>query len=148
AVDGEIVCGGKEASVSGDAIHAIRSRIVHFTAQPQFAFRSGIHAAVAEIAHLTATPLGGRDPRFQCWTRPKAGIAHAQWSKNVLLRELIERHPTDARDDFTERDESDVAVGEASSGRIAKWFLDQTLNCFVVAGPTLAQIEVRGVTGD
>src|SRR6185437_14083851 len=97
---------------------------------------------------LPATSLGGRRPIYKKRTRAKAGVAHVEWSKNVLLRKLIERHAADARDDFTEHDESDVAVREARAGRISKWFLDETLDGFVVAGPAFAQIKVRRVTRD
>src|SRR6185295_9095783 len=108
--------------------------------------RACIQAGIAEITQLTATFLSRRDPRYQRLARTEARVQHAQWAENVLLRKLIERHSSDARDHFTERDESDVAVSEATAGRIAKRFFDQSLDRFVVTGPALAQIEVRSVT--
>ena len=97
---------------------------------------------------MSAPPFGWSNPRFPRRTGAKAGIDHVQWSKDVLLRKLIEWHTANTRDDFTERDESDVAVCEASAGWIAEGFLDQSLDGFVVTGPALADIEIRGLTRD
>ena len=68
-------------------------------------------------------------------------------AKIFLSRKLIERHPANARHDFTERDETDIAVGETDARRITQWFFNQSLDGFVVAGPTLAQIEVGRIAG-
>ena len=96
---------------------------MYFTTQPNLTFRSCIRAAIAEITHLTATFFRRRNSGSQRRAGTKAGVGHAQWSKDIFLRKLIERHSTNARDNLAERDETDVAVGEASAGRIAERFL-------------------------
>src|ERR1700741_1028432 len=131
--------------MSGNAVHAIRSWVVHFTAQPHVAFRTRACTTIAEITHLTAAFFRRRNPGFQRRAGMKAGVAHVQWSKDVFLCELIERHSTNASNNLAERNETDVAIRKASTRRISERFFDQSLYCFVVTGPAFSQIEVRCV---
>src|SRR5262245_25577029 len=148
AVDREIVGGGKQSRVSGDAIHAIRSRIVNLATQPNLTFRANVCGRVAEIIQLRATLFSRRDSGFQRCTRTKAGVRHSQWSKNILLRKLFERYATGASHNLAQRDETEIAVSETCARRIAQRLFDQSPDRFAVAGPTLAQIEVGCVTTD
>src|SRR5689334_22407357 len=134
--------------MSRNAVHAIRSRIVNLAAQPNFTFRAHVRGRIAEITQLTASSLSRCDAGLQRRARTEAGVRHSQWSKDVLLRKLIERHAAHARHDFAERDETDVAVSETRAGRVAQRLFNQPLDRFVVAGPTLSQIEVRRVAAD
>jgi hypothetical protein len=134
--------------MSGNSIHAIGSWIVNFAAQPGFTLGARVHSRITEITELAATFFRGRNSRFQCWARTKTGVRHSQRYKDVLPCKLVQRHAANTRDDFAERDETDVAVSETRAGRITQRFFDQPFDCFVVADPTFAQIEIRCVTAD
>ena len=59
--------------------------------------------------------LGGRDLRALRLSRMEAGARHAEGREDFLRRELVERNPGDALQQFAEQDESDVAVLRAFS---------------------------------
>src|SRR6476619_320980 len=131
--------------MTSDAIHAIRSGIVNLSAQPHVTFSACVMTAVAEIAHLSATLFCWSDTssHVRCWE--KACIPHTQRIEYVLPGKLIECHSADARNDFAKRYETDIAINKASTRRTAKRFRYQMFDRFVVAGPTLTQIEIRSV---
>src|SRR6185503_7300820 len=127
-VDSEIIGGGKQSRVTGNTVHAIRRWIVYFATQPNLTFRTGVGAAIAQIIHLPTTFFRRRDSGPQRWAGTKAGVGHAQWSEDVLLRELIERHSTNSCNNLAERNETNVAVAETSAGWIAKRLVDESLD--------------------
>src|SRR6185369_10936254 len=100
------------------------------------------------ITQLSASFFSRRDSGFQRYVRTKAGIRHSQWSKDIFLRKLIERHTTGASNNFTQRDETKIAVSETCTWRVTQRLVDQSLNCFVVTGPTVSQIEVGRIAAD
>src|SRR2546425_2138594 len=53
AIDREVISRRKQTGMPGNSAHAKRSWVMHLSAQPLFALRSGVRAAVAEIVHLT-----------------------------------------------------------------------------------------------
>src|SRR5687767_2022954 len=121
---------------------------MNLTAQPHVAFRTDVRRGVAEIAELPATFFSRGDARLQTRVGAKARIAHLQWLKNVLLRKHVEWHAAHTSNNLAQGNETDVAVRKTGSRRIAEWFGDESLDGFVVSGPTFAQIEVRRVAGD
>jgi hypothetical protein len=63
------------------------------------------------------------------------------------LRELIQAFAADPLDDFAEQEKVDVAVDEARAGRRGRNFLDRQLDGRVLAGPHVAEIDVRPQAG-
>ena len=106
--------------MSRDSIHPIRSWIVDFASQPLLSFSSGVFRGVAEIAHLAATFLCGRNSLPDQPARTKARVAHSQRHEDILARKLIKRGAADSANNFAQSDVADVAVNEARARRISQ----------------------------
>src|SRR5439155_25932476 len=78
AKDREVVGSGKQASVACYSAHPKRSWVVDLPPQPLLSSGSGVRASVAEIIHLTATLLHGRDSCFhyRVWTKASVTDTH------------------------------------------------------------------------
>src|SRR5262249_57280619 len=144
----EVVGRRKQTGVTGHPSHPKRGGIMYLTAQPPLAFRSGISAAVAEVTHLAAPLFGRGDSRSESRFRVKTCVVHSQWGKDIPPRKLIEHLAADLMHDLAQSDVVDVAIDEAGSRLITQRLVIQTLHGLVVAGPAIAQIEIRGEAGD
>ena len=95
----------------------------------------GVHRSVGAMRGA-ATPAGRNIVSFM-----------PSGSKMCSLRELVERLAADAPDDVAEQEEVDVAVDEPLAGRRGRDLLDRQLDGLVVAGPLVAEIDVRPQPG-
>src|SRR5688572_15979890 len=129
-----------------NTFHPVRRRIVYFSSQPLLCIgRVGLRR-VAEIAHLAAPLLGWSNTCTQPGRGLEAAVAHAQRFEDIQAREFVERQTADAAHDFAECNVTNVAIDKPGARRITQWLCNQSLDRFVVTGPTFAQIEVRLIT--
>ena len=100
SIDRQVVRGGKETRMSGDAAQGPGTRIVDFADQPTILDLFSRGGAVLESA-----------------AGPKGGVGQAQRKVDVLTGKDVQRLAADALDQFAQDEETDVAVGEAFSRR-------------------------------
>src|ERR1044072_332030 len=129
--------------MSGNSTHAKGSGIVNLPAQPLLALSAYVLRVIPEIIHLSSSLFSWSNPGKQICGRLVRGVLHSQRLKNILARKLVECLTAHSMHHFAQRDEADIAVDKTTAGGITQRFAIQTLNCFVVANPSLAQVEIR-----
>src|SRR5205823_2942191 len=102
AVLGDIVGGGEQSGVSGNASHVTRGGIVDYATQR---FSGG------------RVDFRWRDVLDQRRGRTEHSVAHAQWPINLFASELVQRLAAYAAHDFAEQYKVDIAVNELGAGR-------------------------------
>src|SRR5579863_3912083 len=111
AEDGEVVNSGKQTCVACDAAHLTRTRIVNYAAQDMSRAGAGLRPR-GQINFFR-----GRDSRFPFFWGQETRLAHTQRRIDFVCEEFVEGKATYASDNFTEEDESGIAVNETSARR-------------------------------
>ncbi len=109
--------------------------------------RSGIMDRAAQSLTCVFVPLSGCDARHPGRRRIEAGRNHAQRAEDILLCVLIQGHAADLLHQFTEDDETHVAVQERCAGRVHQLGGVGTGVAFFQSVPGLLEVEVGGQPG-
>src|SRR5687767_11960056 len=130
-----------------DTVHPERGWIMNFATKPLIAIRICVLRAVTEISSLRALFLCRSNTCSQCCIGTKARAPHSERQEDVFASKLIEWHAADATHNLAQGNESDVAINEPGARRVSQRFAGQSIDGFIVAGPTIFQVEVRRVAG-